>query len=211
MSEIGKWLDTIEWGSAAEWVSGLFTAGALVFAVILWRGDRRRSRRALADGFATWQVFMGTHAVKDKANFTVEVHAYNAGDRPIPFTMLMVKPGSPQHALQTMGTKPIPPQSEIIGSVGFENLWYDSPLLLMFRDGNGQTWLRDLASNKYVRKRQVNKWYRQYGRTELGMYHFLFTNRNRELIQKTTEENIRKWNAEHPGSPDKRKRSRKNA
>ncbi len=203
------WFSSINWGTVPDWVTGLLTAATLFLAVMILLGDRRRAKRAEADAFSTWPVFMGTHAVPDLPDYAVELHAYNAGDKPILYTMVMVRPGSPQHALQTMSTKPIPPQTEVVSKIGFDNIWYDSPLLIQFRDARGQTWLRDVNTNKYIGKSQVNKWYRKYGKTRAGMYHFLFTNRNRDLIKKDMEEQRLRWEAEEAARvPEKTRKKR---
>lgn len=154
----------LNWGSVADWFTGLLTAGTLFIAVMILWNDRRTKKRASADGFASWQRLMGTRAVKGKANYTVEVHVFNAGDRPIPFVIAIPAPGGKEQWPGVMvSLEPIQPGQQVIQEVGLEESWERTPLLLMFRDGYGKSWVRSLKTGQYVRKREVKQAWKKYG------------------------------------------------
>ncbi|QHC66841.1 hypothetical protein GSU68_09900 [Rathayibacter sp. VKM Ac-2759] len=200
MDAIWDWVNDVlglEPGSAADWVTGLLTFATLLVALLVLQKDRLKDARSSADGFVTWREVVSSRAVVEMPDWYIHVHGFNAGAKPIPFTMLMVKPGSPQHVLRAFQREPIQPGAEIETKVGFENDPSDSPLLLYFRDAHGKGWLRDLQTNRYVSRRQVKKWYRAHGDTGIGLYHFLFSSWNQSKIAKRMKEIGDKNEREH--------------
>lgn len=164
--DIGQWLGSLNWGSVADWFTGLLTAGTLFVAVMILYTDRRSKRRAAADAFSTWQRLMGTHAVKGKANFTVEVNSYNAGDRPVPFAIIIPSPiGEEQWPGNVITTKgPISPGTHDVHEIPLEESYTKTPLLIVFTDGYGRRWIRGLTTNRYISRRTIRRTWRKWGK-----------------------------------------------
>ncbi len=170
--------DVALWSMVAEWFAAIGTVGALLLGVAILNADRNRALRASADGLVTWTQIHHTHAVKNKAPFTVYVHAYNAGDRPIPFSMTVPRPGSslgfPGVALSL---EPIAPGQSVVSEIGLEENPEDMTLWLWFRDDSSKSWIRDLKTNEYVSKRTLQKLYEKYKDDPLKSLHMLFPRR----------------------------------
>jgi len=202
----------VDWGSVADWFTGILTAGTLFVAVMILYLDRRSKRRASADSLTSWTVLMGTHAVKDKANFTVEVNVYNAGDRPIPFAM--VAPGP--HALeqwpgQILRHGPIAPGDHVASEVGLEFSWENTPLYLLFTDANGKRWIRSLQVNRYITKRMVRRMWTKWN--DHNPYNMLWEGTIKpEKLKAMREARMEAWNhtaATEPAAPVKKRKARK--
>lgn len=157
----GEWWPTIDWGNAPGWVGAFLTSGSLFLAVLILRGDRQKDRRAHADAFFTYPVGSSTMENNIKVRSTVEIHHYNAGDRPI------VGAG----VWQLTRRRPTKRGSLVFNPRGFEEIInpgdkgetsidFKSPeppeadLILVFKDGRGVEWVRHLYTHKYL-----DKWY----------------------------------------------------
>ena len=163
------------WSFIASAFAAVGTVGTLVLAVLILAADRRRSVSANADSLVTWLRIKSTRAAKNKPDWVLVVNAYNAGDRPIPFSMIVPKPGDnadfPGIVLQLT---PIAPGETAIREVPLEDDPRRHVFWLWFRDARSKSWFRDLQANKYVSKREIRSLYRKYKDDPLKSIHILF-------------------------------------
>jgi hypothetical protein len=152
---------SIEWGSVADWISGVGTAGALVLAFIIILRDRLKDDRRLADAFITWMTFAMTRAVKGKADWTVTIRGYNAGSTPVVGTMIWNLSEAPNIYRQTMkiqkGDMSISPGETVVSEIGLDHDPRGNRFLIRFVDSSGRIWLRDIDTGKYLSKRQEKR------------------------------------------------------
>jgi hypothetical protein len=161
-SGIGVFWNRLEWGSVAQWVSGILTAGSLYLGLTILRRDRDKADRLSADAFVVWSdiVILTT----SKPQYFVHVTSFNSGNMHIinPYLMAYSSPGV-KSVKSLAKRKPtdigvvIEPneRNEIsfdCGVVDPETL----KLFIVFRDTRGYEWRRTLDFGKYMSQRQIN-------------------------------------------------------
>lgn len=161
----GWWL-SITWGSAADWVAGVATVGALFLGLSILSGDRKVKRRELADSFSTWwEIVVEGRSDENGETSTHELrlHAYNAGLLPVQGAAV-TRPNKHDEDflfhefLKETGVDEI----EVIepGERTDRVLSFSSPpaspdYFITFSDGRGRTWHRALGSGKYVLRKKA--------------------------------------------------------
>jgi hypothetical protein len=142
---------SIQWGNAAEWVGGIATAGAVVFAAISVRQASKSARDAQADRawdeadlVTTWAMPPNRGAINNGVVYTgnegrrpiydVEVQAYRNDDGS-PLGEPWHYPQVPQHS--SLGKEEIIPEGEEWSHIG--------PLVwarVTFTDVHSQRWIK---------------------------------------------------------------------
>lgn len=150
--------DRWEWGSAADWVAAIGTAGALWATAIIISSDKRRDQRERANQLVTWVAadpWGGTpQATGKKPSVLIE----NTGDAPILGVQVFHSDGSGYEHLAVVESKDakhgsLPPgASEEIDIPTYTYGKHDR-LYVVFVDANNQHWIRDAATGKYLRRK----------------------------------------------------------
>ncbi|TFD15517.1 hypothetical protein E3T26_06965 [Cryobacterium sp. TMT1-21] len=161
-SSIGVFWNRLEWGSVAQWVSGLLTAGSLYLGLTILRRDRDKADLLSADAFVVWSDTIKITATVP--NYFVTVSSFNGGDMPIinPYLMAYSNPGfKPINMLVNRKANDI---GVIIEGKERNQISFDSgnvdpetlKLFIVFRDARGYEWRRTLDFGKYMSQRQIN-------------------------------------------------------
>lgn len=148
-----------EWGSAADWVGAIGTAGAFLFGFLIFWRDKQRQRRELADRFATW-LEAGASPQPDK------LFAHNGAELPVvdARAFFEVETGflslnfdyatSSGRAVKAATSTSIPLR---------DNEASASEIYVQFTDGTSQQWIRNLRTGRYL-----NRWQRYRLKSRLG-------------------------------------------
>jgi hypothetical protein len=159
---LGVFVRSQEWGSWAEWFTGLVTAGTLLIAILIIRRDRKKEERADADSFLAWQSML--IGIPDHSTFTMHVQFFNAGNSPILRVTIRTPPGAKEFAYQGLKRGPhediwiVKPRESAETFVSLSELEIHPGLIVTFQDRRGRFWARDIDSNVYVKDRQLKKW-----------------------------------------------------
>ena len=165
---VAVYSETINFGSVADWFTGLLTAGTLFLAVWILRSDRKRARRAIADSLVTWVATTTRGGGDDDEEVIMTVFARNVGEHPIPNAYVAVPPhhrvrGVHPMKLTDKGQIPVEPGDRIETRLALDPATPDLPVFIRFRDSRGQTWTRDVRTNKYVSDRRWDRLLKHYG------------------------------------------------
>lgn len=159
MSDIWKWLTTLDWGNVPAWVGSILTSVSVFLAINILRGDRKKVKRADADSFATYP---SVHTVGiSKTNKMMFVRFYNGGTRPFTFAQVNYRRGGQwQRVIATgkdVGINIAPPgasvtaESPLVENVDLNDYY------ISFTDPSSMVWFRSVIDNRYLSKRQVEK------------------------------------------------------
>jgi hypothetical protein len=170
-----SWWLTIDWGDVPGWFGAFGTIGAVLFAMLLWRGDRRKSNRAAADAFVSW-----THVIKRSydsptglAVWEREIHVYNSGETPIVRAKTFSGQDYPEWFYESFVgegsniTSSIPPKATGIVTLPWQRSTTPGHLFLTFIDNVGQQWTRDLVSGKYLSGRAAAQAYKGHNQIRI--------------------------------------------
>ncbi len=160
------WIPTINWGSAADWVAGIGTVGALFLGLSILNGDRRRQKHELADAFSTWWevVVEGTSDDNGITNtHELRVRAYNAGLMPVQGAAVSRSSNSGEDGIFHVFLKEtgvdeielIAPGERTDRVISFGKTPDVKDFYVTFTDGRGRTWFRELGSSKYVTRKKA--------------------------------------------------------
>ena len=142
-----------QWGTAADWVAAVGTAGAFLFGFLILRRDRRLLERSLADSFATW-VEPRTISGSQERSEQLEVHAFNAGAMPVRASFLVVPTEKGLDRIRlgenTANGRAIGPDQSTSVVITMPRSADTTRLLVEFVDGRGRTWRRQVLNGNYV-------------------------------------------------------------
>ncbi|MWV58216.1 hypothetical protein [Rathayibacter sp. VKM Ac-2754] len=167
----------IEWGSVADWVSGVGTLAAFGLGLKLLFDDRTRSRRRPADAFASWtQINITRHLTNiGVLEWKLTVNVHNSGTEPIIWASVAgpedISETSyiPVHARRDSHQNPYTVRGEdgpILkdSSRSVELIYKEehelSEFFLEFADSHGVHWVRHLDTLKYMPERVHRKTHR---------------------------------------------------
>ncbi|MFF2275583.1 hypothetical protein [Agromyces sp. NPDC058126] len=150
-----QWL----WGSAADWVGAVGTAGAFLFGFLILQRDKSKDERLQADAFATWYEFRERPAVGSLSpTYDAIVHAHNGGSVPVPSAWITEATTGRTPAVadrRVLGHKTGtgvsigPAQSTSVVLSGFERKDIGDRYVEFF-DGSGRQWVRSLRTGEYL-------------------------------------------------------------
>lgn len=150
------------WGTAADWVGALGTAGAFFFGFYLLMGEKKKDERRLADGFATWHEFVEKNATSGPKTYDAIVHAHNSTETPVPIAWIReVSRTGEFHVKSTiLGQKtangytisPGKATSVVLGGFASPDI---GERYVQFADGAGREWVRSLRTGQYLQGRQA--------------------------------------------------------
>lgn len=142
-----------QWGTAADWVGAIGTAGALLLGLLLLAREITTNRRKDADNLVAWSN-MGTVTAGERERWGRLVHATNTGTRPIgaPAVTYKNKLGRYQTKFLTPSGDPdmIHPGETVMTALS-ENIARASPIYLAIRDPSGRLWVRYVTAHVYPR------------------------------------------------------------
>jgi hypothetical protein len=163
LGAFGEWWTSQYWGSVADWVGAIVTTGALFWAFLVFRSDRVRASRAEADRFTSY-IVSTTHELTFS---TAKFEFFNAGDTPVPLAYLVTCQlnGNNGTPLRADGGYVFRPGAGTSFRVQLARHSNDTFNYVYFQDSHGRTWLRDIATGKYVslRRRTRGPWLRYQG------------------------------------------------
>jgi hypothetical protein len=170
-------------GLYAEWFAAIGTVGALFLGVLILGRDRHQAVQASADSFVTWaQVQMTIE--DDTEKWTVVVHAYNSGDRPIPHAVIVPRPGVSLDAMGFMlAGEPVSPGASVERQVEINGEPEGIPLWVAFQDARSRRWIRDLNKQGYVSKWTLRALKLKYRTHPVLSRHLLFPRKERRPVE----------------------------
>lgn len=136
-----------EWGTAADWVGAIGTAGAFLFGFLIFARDKHRQTRELADRFATWFE-------EDSDTGTKTLHAHNGADLPV------VNATAVLHRAGTLHSRDLPEITRSIkagssASIALRGKDAEATsVYIQFTDGASRRWTRDLLTGGYLSRFQ---------------------------------------------------------
>ncbi|TFC21867.1 hypothetical protein [Cryobacterium glucosi] len=159
----GGWWTSQAWGSVPDWIAAIATTGALFWAFLLFSSDRIRASQAEANRFTAY-IVSTTH---EGTFSTAKFEFFNAGDTPVPLAYLITcqATGNSGMPLTADGGYIFRPGSRTSFRTRLERHSNDTFNYVYFQDSHGRTWLRDIATGKYVSLRRQTRgpWLRYKG------------------------------------------------
>ncbi len=157
-----QWL----WGSAAEWLGAIGTAGAFLFGFLLLARDRRKDEQQHADALTVAIRWETGSSLGGGRTYTLVVYMHNASDRPIPVLWITYQradakgtptwyrlPVNQGHAEPVMLD---PRKSSTVRIGGFDGP--ELPVIYVeFSDTRGKQWVRDIRTNEYLSDNKAKK------------------------------------------------------
>ncbi|MFF4248907.1 hypothetical protein ACFYY2_31195 [Streptomyces sp. NPDC001822] len=138
-------MTSIDWGTAPAWASAIGTSGSLLLGFAILLRDRRKEERQEAQKIVI-------HFNRDDKN--VKVHLLNTADRPILLPRVLCT-GQVQ---VPFGQERVGPGEETTADI---SLYIDGnrtfPLAVLFLDGDGYRWARDLQTRDVIRVRHIKR------------------------------------------------------
>ena len=149
--------DVWEWGSAADWVGAIGTAGALIATVVIISSDKRRDRQKRANDLITWVAADPYGGTPQATGLMPTVMIENTGDTPILSVMVWHSDGTGHwHAFGVTakgslhGSLP-PGASDEVEIPDYKYGKHDR-IFVKFIDADNQHWTRNAATGKYLRR-----------------------------------------------------------
>ena len=159
-----SWWSTINWGNAPAWVSGILTSVSVFLAVWILRRDKRKEIRKSADNFVTWASFVIQRSGAERTT-NLHVGSFNAGSTPIirpyivtfepDFTLTVGRLGVSEGQLETV----IYPGAQNRNAMGDHFNITPGNAFVQFTDSSGNTWRRDLVTNRYISNFTIYRFY----------------------------------------------------
>jgi len=152
---------SIQWGTVPDWFAAVGTVGAFAATLVILSLDRRRSRRAPADGLVLWTTrTFQTTARGDKQSITV--HAYNTSAGPVPTANVVSKVDGNDYVNEVLsadagGFKEIAPGSKTEVNIDVVHYIDDSNLFVFFVDHHGRQWVKRVSDGRLFRPKQGRK------------------------------------------------------
>jgi hypothetical protein len=152
---IGAWWTSQQWGSVADWFTGILTALSVFLVIWLLRGDRNRDRSRQANALSVWAT---PNLTLDKAKpYRATIYVFNAGDEPIPVAWLRVTHRGISASWQLRNPETNNPV--IWGKESFSIVWDSkdeiiadgSDFEVFLVDSTHQYWKRNLKTNRTKR------------------------------------------------------------
>lgn len=143
--------DSWAWGTVADWVGALGTAGAFLFGFLIFARDKQRQRRELADRFATW-LEKGSTPQPDK------LFAHNGADLPVvdARAIFRLPKGFESRDFDYATSSGRAVKAETSTAIPLrDNEASATEIYLEFTDGASRQWTRELRSGRYL-----NRWQR---------------------------------------------------
>ena len=172
----------LDWGSTADWVSGLATTTAVVFAFYGLRNERKRNKE-LKEQISEEQELRDYAAKSLQANQVSAWHDHETGELCIKnnsgapvydaYAVLAdgtrASSGPPRTWGQTRLLQVVPPETTIrINGITGQGLGYVESYDLTFRDARGVTWFRSNWGKLTEQKEDV---FKRYGLTKPYPYY----------------------------------------
>lgn len=146
----------IEWGSVADWVSGVGTTAAVVVALSLnWREQKnRRQQHARNLAFSLTLE----EPLNRGGHYAVTGRLVNAGSAPVVHAFLVGPPDVQGRASMQMFVLEEPPNFSAVintGRTAQAAFAYTSEpdlnsFVVIVQDAAGMTWCRDVSANRYI-------------------------------------------------------------
>lgn len=141
--------DRWEWGSAADWVGAVGTAGAFLFGFLIFARDKQRQTRELADRFATWLEDGASAASKT-------LYSHNGASLPVVEASALLKIGD-SYVRKDLSHDTATGRSVKAGASASVSLRGNdaqaSEVYIRFTDGASRRWMRELRTGRYL-----NRW-----------------------------------------------------
>lgn len=135
--------DRWEWGSTADWVGAIGTAGAFLFGFLIFARDKQRQTRELANRFATWLE-------EDATTGTTTLHAHNGADLPvINATALLEIDGAIRLKDLPENTRSVKAGSSASVALRDKDA-KATTIYIQFTDGASRRWTRELRTGRYL-------------------------------------------------------------
>lgn len=172
--------ETWVWGSAGEWISGLFAAAAVIWAVRVFRHERSVEVKTEASALMFWhQAILTPTGEGTKTSVMGRIVFVNAGTRPASRISVIVPKDFEGRAFVRRYTS----QSVLHSgaSVEFDETQYPLSLIkgyVSYTDGSGREWYRDIKNGEYLTAKQVAELTPRIN-LDLGS---LFPNKNPETV-----------------------------
>lgn len=153
--------DAVDWGTVPDWFAAVGTVGAFAATLAILALDRRRSRRAPAEGLVLWTTrkFQSTPR-GDKRSVTV--HAYNTSAGPIPTANVVSKVDGNDYVNEVLsadgdGFKEIAPGSKTAVEINIVQYVDDSSLYVFFVDYQGGQWVKRVSDGRLFSPKKGRK------------------------------------------------------
>lgn len=153
--------DAVDWGTVPDWFAAVGTVGAFAATLAILAIDRRRSRRAPAEGLVLWttrKFRSSPHGDKQ----SVTVHAYNTSAGPIPTANVVSIVEGNDHVNEVLsadenGFKEIAPGSKTEVEIDVMHYIDDSALYVFFVDHQGGQWVKRVSDGRLFTPRRGRK------------------------------------------------------
>lgn len=161
----------MNWGSVADWVSGLGTLAAVLFALFLYQREKRDKRYKYADNFVTRREIRPP--LHDEDTRSVFISLVNTGTAPIPFAFVIgaedvagnvhlqlfsfVPSPSGRNAFGSSGTwqPTVPPGARVVATFTYPRDVEIGEYLVVMQDAAGASWYREVVANRFISGKQA--------------------------------------------------------
>jgi hypothetical protein len=154
-----EFIASLNWGSVADWFTGIVTAATLAVALLIIVGDRKRRATEHADAFVTWFEIVTFTGSKSGTRHEFAIFGYNSGTLPVAYALLSgpydaggrTDPSQLEPVLgaDDQGDTTINPGSRFKETLQRTEIPDPTKYVVEFADGTGKVWRRRLSDGRY--------------------------------------------------------------